>query len=402
MSTRRLLSGRGLVFAGVFTTVACTRSPVGAPVVRRDSAGVVIVETRAPRWRGDSPWVIASHPVLDLGRVTGDSAHEFRDVVDAARLPGGGIAVADQASGEIRFFSSDGAFLGSVGRQGKDPGEFEDLKSIEPLGDSLIAFDEGLNRISIVDVTHRVVARTVPLPFHDVAGVQPVGDSALVADVVSETRPGEHGRFELRFDAVLMSQAGAVLDTLLSEPGPYNYRIPMAHGGYADAPPLFPAWPQFAARGSVVYGGSARRMEIEAVTLAGAGPKRRIVRVPDYSLSLRAADVKAERNALLESDPNPLLRVALARIPTPATRPAYDKLLVDSLGYLWAEVAKGWARRNESSSWNIFAPNGEWLGALDLPRHFYAFAVGGNWILGDQLYAPHIDHPVLLRLTRSN
>lgn len=402
MKARRHSWLRGFALAGILTLTACGSSSDGTRVVRRDSAGVAIVETHAPRWRNGSPWKVATEPLLDLGTVLGDSAHEFGSVIGAVRLRDGGFAVADQASEEIRFFSSDGAFLGSVGGQGEGPGEFGSLTSLEPFGDSLVAFDLGLNRVSFVDVHRRVVTRIMPLPLHIVSGVQALGDSALVLDAASLGVLGAHGRFGIRYDAVLISPRGAVLDTLLTEPGPYDYRFQMSGGGYLDARPLFAKIPRFAAGEDVLYGGSARRMEIDAVALSRGGVKRRIVRVPGYDLSLRPGQVEAERKVLNSYDPSPLKERVLSEMPAPTSRPAYDKLLVDSLGYLWAEVGRGASEWDEAESWNIFSPDGEWLGALRLPPHFDPFEIGADWILGNQPDSLDVDHPVLLRLTRAH
>lgn len=340
-------------------------------------------------------------PVLNLGAATGDSSHIFGRVSDAIRFRDGAVAVADQLAGEIWFFASDGAFLGSVGGRGEGPGEFASLTSLEPFGDTLVAVDQGLSRISFVDVGRRVVTRTMSLPFHIVAGVQALGDSALVVDVVSLGVPGVRNQIEIRQDAVAISPQGVVLDTLRRELGQREYRI-QTSDGYADARPMFPKEARFEGGASVLYGGSARRMEIDGVTQTTSGLKRRIVRVPDYDLALSPAEVEAERKALLGPNPSAFNRQILSRIPAPTSRPAYDKLLVDSLGYLWAEVDKGLAHFDEPRSWNVFAPDGEWLGRLDVPPHFDVFEIGGNWILGDQQDSLGADHPEILRLTRRN
>ena len=72
--------------------------------------------------------------------------------MDATILADGRIVVANGGSGELRFFDSTGSHLASRGGQGEGPGEFLQLRSLEPWpGDSIVAWFGPRANISVFD-----------------------------------------------------------------------------------------------------------------------------------------------------------------------------------------------------------------------------------------------------------
>lgn len=67
-------------------------------VLRRDSAGIAVVESTVPAWGEREGWVVEDAPILDLAEVADDPSHEFFNVTDAARLSDGSFVVADDGS----------------------------------------------------------------------------------------------------------------------------------------------------------------------------------------------------------------------------------------------------------------------------------------------------------------
>ncbi len=118
---------------------ACTSADrPSTEAVTRDSAGIAIVENVAVS-RGTAAWRFVEPPVVELGVLEGQPAHQFSQVVGATRLSDGRIAVADGGSKELRFFDTNGRHLVSVGGPGEGPGEFRFLYSLDRLpGDTLI------------------------------------------------------------------------------------------------------------------------------------------------------------------------------------------------------------------------------------------------------------------------
>lgn len=132
------------------------RSPAGPTTVTRDSSGISLVTSTAPRF--PTPMFrVDSIPVLDLGG-SGDPADEFSGAVTAQKLADGRIVVANQGTSEIRFFDLEGRRLLSVGRKGSGPGEFERIASLAvAAGDTVLVFDRATRRLTVLAPTGAMV-----------------------------------------------------------------------------------------------------------------------------------------------------------------------------------------------------------------------------------------------------
>ena len=156
---RRPIAGFA-AFLGVIAFSGCDRAgtdapegqnPVGAEV--HDSAGIPIVENRAPAPGSQLGWVVGDEPVVSIGTRDASDAFQFYRVGDATRLADGRIVVANGGSNELLVFDADGNHLEAWAGQGDGPGEFWDLSTVRPWpGDSLIAGDSQQGRASIFDL----------------------------------------------------------------------------------------------------------------------------------------------------------------------------------------------------------------------------------------------------------
>ncbi len=111
-----------------------------------------------------------------------------------------------------------------------------------------------------------------------------------------------------------------------------------------------------------------------------------------------------ERDGRLGPNPPPRRREAFSRLPVPDSKPAYTRILVDSEGCIWAEEYRHvWLslRSNRPRSWNVFGPQGEWLGSVRLPAPFAVFEIGADYILGVSRDDSDVEHVQLLRLNRN-
>jgi hypothetical protein len=61
--------------------------------------------------------------------------------------------------------------------------------------------------------------------------------------------------------------------------------------------------------------------------------------------------------------------------------PAWQKLVVDSQGYLWAEVFRPQGD-SISFQWNVFSPDGRAVGTVQMPPQLDVMQIGPNFILG--------------------
>lgn len=94
---------------------------------------------------------------LRIGSVEGD-CDAFGNVISLAVDDSGRIYVADLHANAIREFSPQGECLGSVGREGNGPGEFDMLAGIVRTRHTLWAMDAGAHRLTLFDSTDAVRA----------------------------------------------------------------------------------------------------------------------------------------------------------------------------------------------------------------------------------------------------
>lgn len=81
----------------------------------------------------------------------------------AAVAADGTVAFGQMQQSHVRFFAADGTPLGTFGRKGSGPGEFERNTRVGWYGDTLWTYDPGLQRLTLIG-PDRGFIRTVALP----------------------------------------------------------------------------------------------------------------------------------------------------------------------------------------------------------------------------------------------
>lgn len=400
-STSKVLA-RTVLYTAVLLSACASEVPMSF-VTQRDSAGIAIVESTAPAWGDSDAWTIDPEPVLDLSRSGSGPRHQFYRVGDATRFGDGSIAVTDRGSHEVRFFSPTGEFVRAVGRDGEGPGEFRGLTSIDRYrGDSLVAFDIALERATVFPVAGgepRVVRFALPFVLH----VSPLENGSLVGMLAwpsVEIAEGEPGLIRHPVPVVRFSASGDVIDTLVMSAGHEEVRIAGEYG-FSSARPLFAKQSHVTTAGASIYLGSADSMQYEVY--ADAGRLERIVRIPNYNLSLTSAEVDAERRTRMGDDPTHRLRSHTAELPDPQSRPAYSKLIVDSEMCLWAAEHIGefiGMLSSDPQHWEVFDDAGRWLGRVASPARFTVFEIGPDYVLGVQRDELDVEHVRMYRLNK--
>lgn len=278
-----LLSGLG----------ACSAPDVAPPlVVQRDSAGVRIIEALRPVWGDSSLWSIDPDPIVDLTLSGTGTSHEFFRVRDVKQRPDGTVVVADRGSQEVRLYSSQGEFLGSAGGVGDGPGEFRNLWKVEPSAERILALDQR-GRVAVFTPD---LAPTSTFDVMDrVFDLHELSDGTVLVEVRSlpETPPGPQvirgSSALLRYDLT-----GARIDRLGEIAGYEGVHRVIDDGGISG-PALFGRNGHVAANDDVILQGSADLMEVRELSVTG--DVVRVLRIPDYPLSLTDEEVAAEREA---------------------------------------------------------------------------------------------------------
>lgn len=365
--------------------------------VRRDSAGIRIVESFAPAWGDSSGWRVGVEPLLDLAESGTGDAHNFYSVLAVRRLPDGGIVVANHGSDEIRKFSADGGFVGSAGGSGEGPGEFANLQQIELAGDSMIVLDwDGRMAMFGPDLG---LVHTM-WPDRNAAGIRYLGNGNLL---VEATVCGYDAVGLVRYPTVLVrfDLEGSGGDTIGWTRGVEEYTNDLL-----SAAPLFRKSSVLDTHGDRIFVGSSDRMQIEE--LDPNGDTVRIFRIPDYGLALTADQVRAERDARLDVPLPPGVTSlppgyvdAVEDLPSPETRPAYSNMLVDPTGAIWLRPFRAASEGGGPVQWLVLGPDGTWLGGVDLPGNFRVTDIGLDEVLGVWTDEMDVEHPQVRRLSRN-
>jgi hypothetical protein len=372
---------------------------------------VRIVESTAPAWREGEGWRLSPETQLDLARAGDAPEHVFRDVVDAVRLHGGTLAVADASAREVRFFGADGTFLyRALGADGA-PIALSVLGSLaRASGDSVVAFDPEARRAFWIG-PDGVVGRQQELRWEggvglDRAAVLQDGTIAVRTAWRTSEVPVESGvgRAPVRF--VRFAGDGSLVDTIVSVPGPSVATLALGPAR-TFVPALLGAVTVHAVHGGRLYVGSGESPELRVHDADGA--LRQLIRVSgrDLSVTLEELDgARAERAATGRGNPvaERLMAQMERSLPPPASRPAYGGLVVDALGHVWLGeypwLGAGGTPPRTPRVWTIFDPGGRMLGDVALPDGLRLLEVGADYLLALRWDGPAAQSVVLYGLSR--
>jgi hypothetical protein len=130
----------------------------GGIVRKRHAVGIVLAFLPAPvvLVAQDPPaWRLARDLRIDAVE------HDLSPIGWTSVAPNGTIAFSQPQDGLVRYFDASGRPLGSFGRKGRGPGEFEQLARGGWLADSLWVSDFSTRRFTVIG-PDRTLARTVP------------------------------------------------------------------------------------------------------------------------------------------------------------------------------------------------------------------------------------------------
>jgi hypothetical protein len=320
-------------------------------IVRDTIGGVPSVMSPARGLLGDTvPWKLTQFLL-----VAGDQLYERKAAVfamDVGILPNGNIVVLDTGNRRVLRFRSDGAYIGSFGSPGEEPGQF-----VTPLfGIFLSRFEldlaglAGTMPLFIAGGPDEVYLAGEPVPFLEEA--RDTGEAVIY-----------------RVDG-----SGAIVDTLALFLPSNWVRLEVEEGRATFAKPRLAPAPRLSATPGAAALSTGARYMIE-------------IRGPDGSLLRRVArqyenvvvtpEIRDSVLAELERLPNALPREALEQVPFAPVVPAVENLVMDYQGRLWVDVYADAATR-----WDIFDAEGQFLGPLFLPQPLELKDVGSERACG--------------------
>lgn len=367
---------------------ACSDNPSTTPssTTTTDSAGIEIV-TSDP-WNPEARCTLADNPTLSLGTTEGDGPHILFQVLHAARLSDGSVAVLDGSSGEIRVFSETGEHLRSMGRRGEGPGEFRGpwLFWVLP-GDTLWASDYIPWRFNVFSADGAFSRAVQPQDFSLWVGVRggllDDGTSVNVTQAPPRAGGGVQGT-PIDYLAIAHAPDGTVLDTLATLPAGRLVSLPDSDwGGFL--PPLFDPSSLVAARSSTVAMTTAREPEVRL--LDGELQLRRIVRWSEPDREVTDAHLQAYREDYIDQFGGPGSQgwsagndayISDLR-PVSESFPTASDLTIGSDGRIWL---KRYERPREETSWMAFDANGGFSCHFRPGPELTPFEFGADYLLG--------------------
>lgn len=324
--------------------------------------------------------------------------HNFFRVRDMLRT-GEHLVVADGISQQIRVYDSAGRFLRAFGGRGEGPGEFRTLWTVVLTGDGRLVgmdlrsggpgaeFDIESGLVSTLRMPQGVRPLRHPVPSDVIWG----WDGGYTVD----DKGLRQGLQRAVASVVRLSEDRASGHPVANVPGHEHVVEPSA-----DVIPLMGRNTQAVPVGDgTIVIGTADALEY-FTTDGRTGEVRQISRILGVSLAVSKEEVDRERQTRLGPNPRPYIRDLLERLPVPEEKPAYQRMIVDVEGNVWAGEYLGLARRDEAQKWYVWDPSGVWLGLVETPARFELMRVGADEVFGVWRDENDVEHPRVLGLVK--
>ena len=365
----------------VAATACAERGPDVA--VRVDSAGVRIVESTSAAWPPAEEWTVSPEPVFRLGNLEDDPFSQFFRILDVALLAGGDVIVVDGGSSEVRRYDATGRHMWSAGGRGEGPGEFRSPRYLGRRDDgSFLVWDRSLFRLSVIGENGEVIlSQRRSSPDGREFIVQGLFDDGawLVTFPVSISAPSAGTAWA---DTIGLWRYDPVREDRVRLAGIIGQR--WIWTGQHMLPVPFSPRPLRAIDGSRLAVASGPDAEISVHDAAGSLVAR--YRFARDREPVTESDVRQVIESLVEigqsGAPAAAWRDWRDRMEIPRYEPAFDWLLADGNGTLWARRFQSDPLSRESPSWDVFDPTGVYLGSVSTPGGLAVLAIGDGLLAG--------------------
>jgi hypothetical protein len=375
--------------------------------MRRDSAGIEIVELRGDGW-GNAP-AIQLEPILTIGEVGRDD-YEFGRIADAVMDGQRRILVLDPQAQQLQVYDSTGSFAVHVGGPGEGPGELSRWITdvMTGPGDTIFIPDYAQARINVY-APSGAYARTIPVPARPSGQSWTLIDGGFLYRGITISRDAA-GRFQT-WDALLrFSEGAAALDTIMrfdyetTELGTReNLRIPLLVN--------HPSWTRLT-DGRIAWSALDR----DRVLIHGSdGTLERMVAHPTWQRRPPSAtdgevmvSLLGQKLQLLGGDP------ATAQSPNvihPELLPGITSVRAGLDGALWVQrmgpvpdIEPMSVNANEHSEglggsvWDAIATHGSYLGPVTVPPRFRITQITDDAVVGVTRDELDVERVMVLRM----
>lgn len=318
-------------------------------------------------------------------RVTGGSdnpeAQPLHRVTGAHRFADGRLVVADAGSSSLLFFDRDGRFDHAAGRAGAGPGEYRQLRLLAAFGgDSLLAFDGALRRVTVLDPTGRVVRS---FTISEVMGTPTVravfedGSTVVQVAIPFHSDSVQTGTYRPNLALLVLDREGGILQDLGRYPGESRFVL-VTQDGMMVGPLVFgPALHVATAGKRLVVGASdAAQLHLFRDTAIVNVP------VPFHRRPATIADFDAAMEDYLQGVPapaRPIERSRFEQMPRLDSLTVFADLRMGPDGEIWLRRELG--PRDPRRLWWVTGPDGQPVALARLPDHSDILELGPDWVV---------------------
>jgi hypothetical protein len=369
--------------------------------VRRDSAGVTIVENTGPSWRAGEEWTVDSVPLFAIAPDAGQHA-EFQGIMNVIRLDDGTVVANDRRGPSVRAFAPDGSVRWTSVREGDGPGELRSAGFIHRLAGDSISVEANLApKALLLDSDGNYVEELPIIPVGssapDVLGrysqvMLRMADGAAVGIISELTRAHVEGTAVptpiMEFHVVHRDGSSSLLG---------NW--PMMTLGTLLTP--IAAWAPLP--DGFLYGWPTQD---EFRVYGASGELRMIVRGPGVPRAPNADEIASAREWYAEGQENAVqARRDAAERPVADSISLYRRLVSSRTGEIWRERYDAgtdgrFTFKPEGVMWDVFTADGSLLGGVLLPTRFTLTDAGEDWLAGIHIDEMDVQTPRVYRLVR--
>ena len=348
--------------------------------------GALPAQTNPPDASG---WTVGPEPMVVFGRSEDGPGGELAGITDLVRAGDGTIVVIESELSRISFYSVDGALIASKGRQGEGPGEFSRMSALA--GDPenrVFVFDRGHQRISEYTLTGDFVGDAGLVrgaSDRPIGGVAQFDDGSWYAWEADRMVGSEMG--EMARDTVGYYQfAGGEVGNLLARvPGAITSHFEFQGRGSLRHALLTPR-PLGVLRGNCLLLGTSDAPVLSVLDRSGTGVGEvtldiEVDRTTDEHRRQWASATRAGLSGLAGFIQGFSIRSMSRRVGMAEQVPYTDDLVVDELGYLWAQRYE-LSDYADSAEWLVFTEAGTPIGTVTLPVALQVKEISTDAILG--------------------
>lgn len=345
--------------------------------------GLVLVVLPAPAQQ--FPWPTRQVTATATGTLPG----EFTRIAGAVLWPDGRVLVAERTEGQLTLYSSTGAVLWQVGRQGEGPGEYRGLNAVARCGQTIVVSDAVTLRLTRLNADSGRVVTTQP-------GLPPGTEAVSCRD--SETMavripgrpygpPDPEAGFRVPVELRLLGSDAPALAVGFN-------RYFMGSSAFIDPP--FTDLALAAGGGRVVYLCQTEEGSCTSIDLAGQARHTFTLALPRPELTDRQwEEAIAQRIAAfgrLPARAQAQVTKTFAEAPKPKRFPALGGLAADASGRLWVRT---YATDGALATWLVVSSVGRPLATVRLPSEADPLGIGTG-----QLIARVVDPDGIQRVQR--